>query len=402
MLLARLMQFFRGYLIITVSGRYPERFLNVCSKRKILIWDVFPCSAQIFRCAISVRGFKMLPPIAKKTAVHIKIVKKKGLPILLSQYKKRKLFLVGLIAFLVAFIALNQFIWKIDIIGNESLTETEIMSKLEECGLKIGSFRPIINEQKLKNDMLIKMPELAWLWADKSGSKVVVEVKERKPKPEIYDTNAMCNIVATKDGVIDSMIVTYGAPMVALGDTVRAGDILVSGLLISEKNAAPRTVQSDAKIYARVWYEKTRAYSLVQPIYRETGQVENKYTLHIFGRNIKLFRNEESRFTLFRTEEQKRDLSVFGWYLGIGISQTTNKEQTVDYETLSVESAAQTCATELSAEIDAETDADASLTERQSSYQVIDEETIEVTVVAEYLENIAQKTEILPQAKKEE
>ncbi len=402
MLLARLVQFFRGYLIITVSGRYPERFLNVCSKRRILIWDVFPCSEQMLRCAISVHSFKLLPPIAKKTAVHVKIVKKKGLPILLAKYKRRKLFIIGLLIFIFAFITLNQFIWKIDIVGNETLTQEQITTKLEECGLKIGSFRPIINEQKLKNKMLIKMPELAWLWADKSGSKVIVNVKERKPKPEIYDTNAMCNIIAAKDGVIDSMIVTYGAPMIKLGDTVRAGDILVSGLLISEKDAAPRTVQSEAKIYARVWYEKTRAYSLMQPIYRETGHVENKYTLHVFGHKIKLFRNKESDFTLYKTEEKNHELSVLGWYLGLGINCTTNKEQFIDYETLSVESAAQTCATELRAEIDAEPAADSTLTDCKSSYNIIDEETIEVTVVAEYLEDIAQKTEILPNIKIDE
>jgi len=315
----------------------------------------------------------------------------------IKQYKKRKLLYIGCILFVSAFIILNQFIWKIEITGCQTVSESAVREKLEECGLKVGVFRPFLDEQKLKNNMLIKMPELAWLWADKTGSKVTVEIKEKKPKPEMYDQDAFCNIVAKKDGVIDSMIVTYGSPLVKIGDSVRAGDILVSGLLISEKNAAPRMVQSHADIYARVWYEKTRAYSLLRPVYSETGAMEKKYTLHLFGYDLALYRDKNSPFELFETQTEKKECTLFGIYMGLGITRKTYIEQTVTYEQISAESMAETSAAELLSEIDAEASADSELQNSRTTYEVIDEETISVTATAEYLENIAIKKEIMPQ-----
>ena len=141
------------------------------------------------------------------------------------------------------------------------------------------------------------MPELAWIWLDKSGSKVIVEVKERIPKPAIFDKNAFCNLVATKDGVIDSMVVKNGTPMISLGDSVQRGDILVSGLIVSDKGVPPRTVQSEGEIYARVFYEKTQAFSLLAPQRKETGNIENKYTLFLFGFQIDFFSDRDSTFS---------------------------------------------------------------------------------------------------------
>ncbi len=391
MLLTRIFYYLRGYLIIKVTGKYPERFLNVCAKRHILIWDVFPCSQTVLRCRISNRGFRMLPEVARKTGVHIKIMKKCGLPEAIKRGKKRKWFIIGLVSFLLLLIGMNQFIWKIEIVGCETVSAASVRACLEECGLKIGAFRPILDEKKLQTKMLVKMPSLSWIWADKSGSKVIVQVKERVPKPEIFDAKAFCNIVASKDGVIESMIVRSGVPMVALGDTVREGDILVSGLILSEKGVEPRKVQSEAEIYGRVWYEKTRAFSLWQPRKNETGRKEKKVTLHLFGLNIKLFFHSQPEFSEYAEETQEYEASLFGKFLGVGLTVTNYREQTTTQEKLSEESVAQSGGLVLQAEIDELASSNAVEEKYQMTYTILDEDTIEVTVVAEYLEDIAKK-----------
>ncbi|MBQ2695871.1 MAG: sporulation protein YqfD [Clostridia bacterium] len=394
MLFTRLFQFFRGYLVITVTGKYPERFLNVCAGRHILIWDLFPCSSTVLRCCISNRGFRLLPPVVKKTNVQVKIIKKCGLPALFDRLKQRKWFLAGLGTFFLLLIVLNQFIWKIEITGCETVSVRDLRAALSDCGLKVGTFRPFLDEKQLQNQMLIKMPELAWLWADKSGSKVTVQVKERVPKPAIFDENDYCNIIADKDGVIASMIVRNGAPMVELGDTVRRGDMLVSGLIVSEKGVEPRQIQADAEIYARVWYEKTKAYSLWCPKKNETGKVEKKHTLHLFGWDLNLFFNGQASFAEYTEEVSNRELSFFGKYLGLGVTSRVYREEVTTYEKMSAESVAQSGALELEAMFDAEASDNGQKKESKMSYTVLDEDTIEVTVVAEYIEDIAQKIRI--------
>ncbi len=394
MLLTRLFQYLRGYLVITVTGKYPERFFNVCAGRHILIWDLFPCSQTVFKCCVSNRGFRLLPQVVKKTGVQVKIVKKCGFPTVIKRLKKRKWFLVGLTAFFLLLAIMNQFIWKIELTGCETVSAGRVREALSECGLKVGAFRPFLDEKQLQNQMLVKMPELSWLWADKSGSKVIVQVKERASKPDIFDKNAFCNIKAVKDGVIDSMIVRNGTPMVALGDTVRAGDILVSGLILSEKGVEPRKVHSDAEIYARVWYEKTKAFSLWNRKVNETGKKEKKYTLHIFGWNINLFFNDKPGFDEFTEEIREGEVSFFGRYLGMGLTTRTYLETVTTYEKMTPESMAQSGALEIEAMFDEEAAPQGKKKDSQMQFNVLDEDTIEVTVVAEYIEDIAQKVKI--------
>ncbi len=391
MLFAKLYSYLRGYVIMTVSGPYIERFLNVCAARGILLWNLFPCGEKVLKCHVSMAAFKLLSPIARKTNVQIKILKKCGLPILLTKLKKRIWFVSGLLLCLSLLIVLNQFIWKIEIIGCETISPKLVEEKLAENGLTIGAFRPFINEKKLQNQILINTPELVWLWADKHGSKVIVQVKERTPAPPIHDEHTLANIIATKDGVIESMIIKNGNPMVALGDTVRKGDLLVSGLILSEKDVPPRTVQSEGEIYARVWYEKTKAFSLWSPVREETGKQETKTTLHLFSKDVSFFKNAETTFTDYDIEETEWELSLFGRYLGIGFSRRTFSEISVTYEKISAESTARNAILELSAEIDTECAPGSKKQNTSSDYKVLDNDTIEVTVLAEYLENIAEK-----------
>ncbi len=394
MLLTRLFQYLRGYLVITVTGKYPERFFNVCAARHILIWDLFSCSQTVFKCSISNRGFRLLPQVVKKTGVQVKIIKKCGLPTVIKRLKKRMWFLIGLAVFFLLLIVMNQFIWKIEVTGCETVSATYVREVLSECGLNIGAFRPFVDEKHLQNQMLVKMPELSWLWADKRGSKVIVQVKERTLPPDIFDKDAFCNIKAAKDGVIDSMIVKNGTPLVALGDTVRAGDILVSGLILSEKGVEPRKVHSEAEIYARVWYEKTKAFSLWSRKVNETGKKEKKYTLHLFGWNLNLFFDDKPSFSEFAEEVKEREAHIFGWYLGLGVTERVYTETVTTYEKMTPESMAQSGALEIEAMFDEEAAPQGRKKDSKMNFTVLDEDTIEVTVVSEYIENIAEKVHI--------
>ena len=40
MLFIRILNYIKGYLIITINGVFAERFINICVHRNILIWDV--------------------------------------------------------------------------------------------------------------------------------------------------------------------------------------------------------------------------------------------------------------------------------------------------------------------------------------------------------------------------
>ncbi len=394
MLLSTFIHYLRGYLVLQISGRYPERFLNVCAARGILVWDIYRLSERSLRLKISIQGFHLLPPIASKTGVRIKIIAKCGFPIFLHKYRHRKLFLFGIATFIIVLIAANQFVWDIEISGNEKLPTNLILKNLEDCGLYIGQARFKIDQKQLKNDMLIKMTDLSWLWAEKSGSKIVVKVKEKRPVPEIFDPNDYCSVIAAKDGVIDSMIVRNGMPSVKIGDSVRKDSLLVNGCIASDRNIPTRYLQAEAEVYARTWYEKTKAFSRLETRRDETGKIEKKYHLKLFGLEIPLYLHSASSFAEYNQESIKHDCSVFGSYLGISLCCEQFREVTLTDVRLTQESVIENGIRDVEEIIDHMTLPNSELLHSTPSYQIIDDDTVEITVVAEYLENIAQKVKM--------
>ena len=70
MLLFRLWNYIRGYVIIVVEGYFLEKFVNICTRRQILLFDISRQKNSKMTLKVSIKGFRMLRPIAKKTAAE--------------------------------------------------------------------------------------------------------------------------------------------------------------------------------------------------------------------------------------------------------------------------------------------------------------------------------------------
>ena len=95
------MMYLKGFLTITVSGRFCERFINMCASRGILLWDVVRISDCAIRCKISRSDFKKISEIITDTNVTAQINIKHGLPFFMEKHKKRKIALFGCFIFVV-------------------------------------------------------------------------------------------------------------------------------------------------------------------------------------------------------------------------------------------------------------------------------------------------------------
>ena len=394
MILEKIIRFFKGYVVINVSGKFPERFLNVCACKGILLSDVTYISKDYVRCSLSARAFKEIEPICEKTGVVTEKVKEGGFPFLKKRYKKRKWLVFGIFAFFAAIFVLNLFVWEIEIEGCEKLIPKAIEENLAELGVKVGAFRGSIDQAKIKNEMLIKMPELSWIWVDTNGSKLTVSVRESVPKPYMFDKNDYCNIVAAKDGIIDSVVVREGTFMFSIGDAVLENDILVSGLMISERGIEPRFIRADAEINARVWYEQTEKFTLFEERRTETGNVKKKSKIKLFAFELTPFWQKAPDFKKYTKETKTHELSLFGKFLGMKITTDTYKEYTIEKIPLSEKSVAELGAKAILLKMEEETAPGAVLKNHSYSYVKNDDNTISVTVVSEFVENIAKRVKV--------
>jgi len=306
MLLFRLWNYIRGYVIIVVEGYFLEKFVNICTRRQILLFDISRQKNSKMTLKVSIKGFRMLRPIAKKTGCRVRILKKHGLPFLINRYRGRKTFLLGAALFVVLFYIMTSFVWTIEITGNEKIETQLIIEKLASMGVKPGVLKYRINSEKVADRIIMDVNGLSYVSVVVRGTKVKVEVAEGVDVPPMVPLSEPCDIVAGKDGVIKSIVVKAGQAAGKEGDTVKKGQILVSGNVpIKNMENNPRMVHAIGNILARTWYESTQPVELRVVEKIRTGRKKDNISLFLFSKKINLFNKKVSYSNYERVETEK-------------------------------------------------------------------------------------------------
>lgn len=154
--------------------------------------------STIIRVNIGIRDFKKIKEIAKKTKCRVKIQKKRGIPFILHKYKKRKIFAIFFILLIIAVIALSNFVWNIEVIGNNKISAEEIIKDLADNNFKVGTSKTNLNTKNIIDKIRLKRSDLAWIGIEIKGTNAIVKIVEADLKPDIIKEEEYCNIVATK------------------------------------------------------------------------------------------------------------------------------------------------------------------------------------------------------------
>lgn len=224
-------QYLRGYVVIKVWGYSVERLLNLLGNHDILVWDIED-HGSYHTMHISIDGFFALKPLLKKTGTRAAVVGKYGLPFFVSKMMRRKLFVAGLVCCILFWCLTSRFIWDIRFEGNYALTEDVLMDYLEERGVHTAMKKSALDIAALEQGLREDYDLITWTSAQLKGTTLVIHIKENDMP--VYDDRAEegergMDLVAAKDGVVTYMITRSGVPCVACGDSVKKGDILVSG-----------------------------------------------------------------------------------------------------------------------------------------------------------------------------
>ncbi len=286
--------FLTGYCRVVLSGANQERFLNLCVGKQILLWNLKKEGSHYIFC-VSRGGYKELSEIAKKTGSTFRCVYKKGLPYLFYRYKKRKVLLLTVLFCGAVFLGMSCFIWQVQAVGSYSHSEEEILDYLKEQGIYSGTKISKISCAKLEEQIRKDFVDIAWVSCERKGTLLKVRIKETldsqaQKKEEKEETP--CNLIASKAGKIDSILVRSGSAMVKPGDKVKAGDVLISGIVEIRDDAgevAEETmVRAQGDIYAISKIKYKDVFPLIYYKKRYTGKTEKGYRLLINGYTLKL------------------------------------------------------------------------------------------------------------------
>lgn len=280
--------YFKGYVIIRVSGYNVERFLNLASFNNIYIWDIQPKGTYMIM-KISVQGFKKIKPYAKKAGCKFKIIKKTGYPFFVFKYRKRYLFCTGILLFLLLIYFMSSFVWLIDINGNTRLTDTQIQEVLKKYNVCIGAFKKNINTAEAEKAIKLDLPDISWINITLKGTKAEINLAEGVKPINIVDNSSPCDIISDKSCIITSIVTRSGTPNVRARDVVEKNDVLVSGTVpITQEDGSliPSYVQANATIRGKLThsYSFKIPYSYITKKY--TGKEKKYYSFFVFNKNF--------------------------------------------------------------------------------------------------------------------
>lgn len=251
-MLISFIRYIQGYLRIRVTGYSPERFLNLCKNKKIDVWDL-TASTNSYLMFIKVSGFRKLKPIVKKTKTKVTIEERVGLPFFFYKYRKRLGFWSGSICSVLLILFFTFFIWNIDCVGNQHITDEVILEFLQTKKIHPGTLKNQISCEQLSKDIRKNFDDVIWVSCSMKGTKLMVHIKENTDTFTRKETTFQsCDLIATKNGIITNIVTRNGVPLVQIGSEVKKGDVLVSGTVEIYNDAkeviATHAVISDADI----------------------------------------------------------------------------------------------------------------------------------------------------------
>lgn len=328
-MLIRIVKWFQGYLLVRIKGYSPERFINLCSAKDILIWDLRQVEDG-YEFFISVQGFRQLKQIVKKTKTRPYIKKRYGLPFLLHRYRKRKVFAIGVVLCCILVYIMSLFIWEISISGEQKHTDEAILKFLKSNNVYTGIQKEKVSCQEIEDKIRAKYPDIGWVSAEIRGTRLLIKVKETNMPKTVEKRTQPCHIVADKDGIITSIITRNGIPQVKAGAIVKKGDVLISGVvdIMGDFDVLVRKepVVSDADVKMKTFYEYSDSFDLKYTKKQYTGKEKKAYSVSINENKIFLYSpfNVYKKYDIIDNDEKIRIGNNF--YLPISLGTTYYKE----------------------------------------------------------------------------
>lgn len=342
-MLFKIISLITGYITVLVRGEAPERLINMASTRGIWLWDIKWVNQESMMLSLRLSAIRPLRHIARETGCRFTIEGRHGLPFIIARLKRRKGLVVGASLFLVLVYMLSSFVWLIDVTGNMTIKDSEILREAGRAGLSVGVLKWNLDTKAVEHALKENINKVSWAGVKIKGTRVVVEIVEKKMPPATGD-NQPAHILAAKGGLIKEVLVLKGQPAVEEGQTVKKGQILISGEIwpleteeeqdpppgesIPEKEpreqGEPEYVHARGIVNARIWYEGYGEALLVESGTKRTGNTISRICIKVKNKEIILSGPEKISYAQYDQDISTKRLPI---WRNLSIPVEINTEQ---------------------------------------------------------------------------
>lgn len=282
--------FLLGSRRIGCSAAYSAALLDLCLVKGIQFADFCGEPDGAISFSLPTAEAKRLLRLANTAGIAVRAEPWRGLPAILWRYRRRVGLLIGVVLIALLLIFAERFVWDVRVTGNVTMTESEVIGELRACGFGVGSYIPSVHAASLENRVLLASDRISWISVYLDGTVARVQVIEHVATPPPTDTSRPANLVAAVDGQIELIELYRGNCVVKVGQAVRRGDLLVSGLYDSTLHGY-RYTRAAGKILART--ERTLRIEIPLSYTEKVYQDEKigKIYLQFFDYSLKVFKS---------------------------------------------------------------------------------------------------------------
>ena len=247
---------------VCFTSPHPERLLNWILRKNVAVWRIcrdenwvsfriLPFRKRVFR---SFRD--------QLTAEETWEESPCGLLHLVSLFRRRLGFFLGLTFLSLSLFCSTLVLWSVDVEGNVSIPDYVIRDQLVQYGLVPGRRLDRISARELALLFQSEHSEYVYVGINVIGTRAKVEIRERDAEPEKPPSyEGASNQVARTYGRIVRYEVLSGQVAVRRGDYVTEGALLISGV-----HETVNGTFSPVRAAGRVFAETQREFSVRIPL----------------------------------------------------------------------------------------------------------------------------------------
>ena len=309
-----MINYIRGYYTLTIEGQGGERFLNYLIQNRVKVYNIKRIDNTKIELCVDILEMKKFRRAYKGSNYKIIVRKKTGLPFLAFRVYKQKVLWIGAIVSLMLLLMTTRFVTDIYIDAPEGIDKQAVMQELHNVGLKPGTYTQSIDRKEVREYIMSVFPEIAYVSINVEGTNIFVTVTKKSENIASKENSNYCNIIATKNGIIEEVITRSGKSQVEAGSVVTEGSLLVTGA----------NTQSLPEVWATTFYEVEKSKSYEDVLKEKTGESKKVYTISFYDKEFTLRKNID--YASYEIENKEYKLSLFDYTFPITIRISTFNE----------------------------------------------------------------------------
>ncbi len=322
-----------GFVRIRITGKRGgglpagalEAFMNGAMNKKLTIWDIEKVrSGEAAELCMPLRDYVRIRTLLKQTGCRARVLERRGTPFVLGKLMRRKVLAAGILLFVIGIYALSSVVWRVDIVGNESISDDAARQAAYAAGIRPLQLKHRLQDpDRLSRQMQTQLPGAAWIGVTIDGTRVSIKIVEATipNKPPLMNPR---HLVADSDAVITSILAERGRPLVKPNQHVRKGDVLISGIIGDEQTQ--QTVPAKGEVRGLVWHQFDMEAPLTKRYKVYSGEERTRQYLVIGNRALQLTGYGKLPYAYAEVLQERSGLAWRKWAIPLGWLTETVKE----------------------------------------------------------------------------